>query len=320
MKVAVANGRNRKIPDEDEQGLETCSQLTPLLSIIAKADASRGVQFARWNIESEYPYWQASPYSELDEVVTDGSVEDVLALIPKYPQIEDEIRWRAYLKASSEGDVELARKIATEVRDPERKQRLLDDLNEDRTVTSDKNEKFVELDKYMAEIKRTEQKVIFLAAAANQIGAKDREAAIKLLNQASQIVDTMKPGREQLMSQMGLALVYCYLKSDRGLSIMQSLVPKLNELVEASAKLDGIEHRYLRDGEWNMTGEGTLGEILTGLAQNAGYFARCDFDRAVSLASQFDRPEIRIMAQLKLAQGVLAGPAKPLPFNYSYYR
>src|SRR5262249_51903172 len=104
-------------------------------------------------------------------------------------------------------------------------------------------------------------------------------------------------------------------KSDRGLSIMQSLVPKLNELVEASAKLDGIEHRYLRNGEWNMTGEGILGEILTALAQNAGYFARCDFDRAVSLSSQFERTEIRITAQFSLARGVLRGPSKAMPLR-----
>jgi hypothetical protein len=127
----------------------------------------------------------------------------------------------------------------------------------------------------------------------------------------------MKPGRDQIASQMGLAMVYCYQKSDRGFAIMESLVPKLNEMVEASAKLDGLEVRYLRNGEWNMTGEGILGEILTGLAQNAGYFARCDFDRAVNLASQFDRTEIRIMAQLKLAQGVLAGPPKRLFLGYA---
>ena len=44
------------------------------------------------------------------------------------------------------------------------------------------------------------------------------------------------------------------------------------------------------------------------MAQHAGHFAWCDFDRAVSLAARFDRNEIRLMAQLKLAQGILAGP------------
>ena len=64
-----------------------------------------------------------------------------------------------------------------------------------------------------------------------------------------------------------------------------------------------------------MSGEGGLGNLLTVLAKNAGYFAWCDFDRAVNLANQFDRPEIRLMAQLKLAQGILAGPPKRLMMN-----
>ena len=66
-----------------------------------------------------------------------------------------------------------------------------------------------------------------------------------------------------------------------------------------------------------MSAEGTLGELLTALAQHAGYFARCDFDRAVSLAAQFERTEIRIMAQLKLAQGILAGPSRRLFLGYA---
>jgi hypothetical protein len=105
-------------------------------------------------------------------------------------------------------------------------------------------------------------------------------------------------------------MMYCLEKNDRGLSIMESLLPKLNELVDVAAKLDGYDTRYLRDGEWNMSANGAVGELLTILAQNAGYFAWCDFDRAVSLAARFDRPEIRLMAQVKLAQGILAGPPK----------
>jgi hypothetical protein len=47
-----------------------------------------------------------------------------------------------------------------------------------------------------------------------------------------------------------------------------------------------------------------------------GYFAFCDFDRALAMTSQFERREIRMMAQLKLAQGVLdEPPKKPLFAN-----
>ncbi|HEY6217814.1 MAG TPA: hypothetical protein VIW74_14190 [Pyrinomonadaceae bacterium] len=317
-KIAVANGCNRKTVQADVEREETCSRLVPVMSVIAKSNPSRGAQFARWHADEEYSYRQPAQYAELQDAASDGSVEDVLALIKKYPDMDDEIRGRAYFKAREDGDVELARKIASEVHQPEYKQRMLADLGE-QNDTPVKDDNSIDLEKYLAEIKQPERKAIFLAAVANQIGAKDRKTALKLLNQASQIVDAMKPGKAQLESQLGLAMIYCYLKNDRGFSIMQSLVPKLNELVEASAKLDGVERRYLSNGEWNMTGEGVLGELLTGLANNASFFAHCDFDRAVSLASQFERPEIRIMAQLKLAQGILAGPVKPLPLRYANY-
>ena len=150
-----------------------------------------------------------------------------------------------------------------------------------------------------------------------QFGPTDRKQATKLLDQASDIVDSMKPGKDQISAQILLALMYCSQKNDRGLSIMQSLVPKVNELVDAAAKLDGYENQYLRDGEWNMTCNGILGSLLTGLAENATYFAWCDFDRAVSIAGQFERPEIRLMAQLKLAQSILAGPPKALRWDSS---
>jgi hypothetical protein len=92
--------------------------------------------------------------------------------------------------------------------------------------------------------------------------------------------------------------------------MIEGLLPKLNELIDAAAKLDGFDTHYLRDGEWNMSKDGTLGEILTFLAYNAGYFASCDFDRSVNLAAQFERNEIRMMAQVKLAQSILTGPPK----------
>ena len=43
--------------------------------------------------------------------------------------------------------------------------------------------------------------------------------------------------------------------------MMEALVPKLNELVTAAAKLNGYDNRYLRDSEWNMTAEGNVGSL-----------------------------------------------------------
>ena len=109
---------------------------------------------------------------------------------------------------------------------------------------------------------------------------------------------------------VAVAVLYCMEKSDRGFTMMEAQMPKLNELIDAAVKLDGFDTQYVRDGEWNMSANGSLGELLTQLSQYAGYFAWCDFDRAVSMAAQFERTEIRMMAQLKLAQSIVAGPPK----------
>lgn len=63
-----------------------------------------------------------------------------------------------------------------------------------------------------------------------------------------------------------------------------------------------------------MSASGPLGEILTFMSQNAAYYAWTDFDRAVSLAAQFERTEIRMMAQTKMAQSILAGPPRRFKF------
>jgi hypothetical protein len=235
--------------------------------------------------------------------------------------MESEIRFYAMFKAQSDGDMERARKIAAEyTADPERQRMMLARLGEGQAGVSSNDLKLEEVQRYLNELQGTEQKVMYLASVAGQMSNTDRKAALKLLNQANEIVDAMKPGKEQTRMQMLLAVVHSFEKSDRGLAMMESLVPKLNELVASAAKLDGYDTHYLRDGEWNMTAEGELGSLLTWLAQNATYFAWCDFDRAVSAAGQFERPEIRIMAQLKLAQGILAGPPKPVQAGYFSYQ
>lgn len=305
---ALANGCGKKVDEENEKAW-FCNQIGSLVLQMEKIDSSR----AAGPSEAD---------NELRDLYESGTVDEILALLPKYPQREAEISWQAWMKAQATGDNERARKIATDFRgDTEMRRVMLARVERDQRWASMNDEKLEEVQRVLGTIPQIQDQLALLLNVANQIGANDQKKALKLLNQANGIVDNMKPGKEQTQGQMALAVMYCSVKSDRGLAIMESLLPKINELVAAAVKLDGYDHRYLRDGEWNMSGEGGVGELLTGLVQNAGYFAWCDFDRAVSIAAQFERPELRLMAQLKLAQGILAGPPKrsamvAAPFRY----
>src|ERR1043166_1737956 len=129
------------------------------MNIVTKFNPSHGAQFARWHNDEDVSYEQQPVYGELQDAVSEGSVQDVLDLIKRYPEMDDDIRWRAYFKAREERDPELARKIANEVRQPESKQRMIADLDREQTSTPVNGDNLVELEKYVDQIKQSEEKV-----------------------------------------------------------------------------------------------------------------------------------------------------------------
>lgn len=323
IKTASALKCDKNISDDYERNM-VCSQIGTLLTEIEKVDPQRAAQLKQWRHEVNGWERAREGYEELAETVRGGNVDEILALVHDYPQLEADIYLQAIQKAQSSGDMERARQIATEYKGTpglrERMLSLVDEKNVFDSLTKDPQA----LEVAMGAFSRPIGKAKYLAGIAYLVKSKDPTAALKLMDQANGIVESMKPGKDQTEAQIILAIIYCSSKSDKGWTIIETLLPKLNELIAAAIKLDGYETSNVRDGEWNMSAEGNLGNLLTMMAENAGFFAWADFDRAVDLTRQFERPEIRMMAQLKLAQGILGGknqvPRIPVPLlNPSIY-
>lgn len=310
ISAALANGCDK--PEVPEDSVYFCDRVRYLVPQMQKVAPLRTAQLRRLASEDRTEPWEiaSSRWAEFHKLLDEGDFDEALELAKKYPEMTDAIYWQTAMRAQANGDTERAQKIANDFTDPERRQQLLAQLKRDGAFGSVTDEELDQVQAELNKLERVEDKLSLLVGMANLVGAKNRAAALKLLDQANGIIESMKPGKEQMKSQLGIALFYCTEKSDRCLAMMESLLPQLNELINAAAKLDEFDTHYLRDGEWNMSAEGTLGEILTYLSQNAAYYAWTDFDRAVSLAAQFERSEIRMMAQTKLAQSILAGPPK----------
>jgi hypothetical protein len=249
------------------------------------------------------PWWQ-----QINELTEKGTVDEILAFVEKYPDSKYQLSYPAVRKAEAAGDYARARQLATDLGGEWQSKLLLAQIAQDEKKSLVNPEDPASVQQTLSTFGTNEKRIDFLVEMAIRISGKNRRAALALLDQAGQIVDLFKPGKLQFAGKIWLAMLYSHLKSGRGFEIMETLMPKLNELVTASAALDGFEHNYLSDGEWNMTGEGMVGGLLTALSQNVGYFAWLDFDRSVTLASQLERPELRLMAQLKIAQSVLSEP------------
>lgn len=290
-----------------------CREIGSIFPKMEKYYAPRATGLRRWALEGQSGEGLRTAESQrVAEIIDEGTIEEILALAPKHPEMQNRIFWSAMSKAEYAGDISRARQIASDVPDERQRRSMLAHLDGDQEWSSMSDQKLAELQQLVTSLRRPVERIEFLLQVVSRMRENDRKTALELLSQADQIISSIKPGTEQLGGQMRLALMYCSWKSDRGFAIMESLIPRLNELVAAAATLDGFENNYFRDGEWTMTAAGRIGELLTGLAQNAGYFGWRDFDRSVTLANQFERPELRLMAQLKIAQGVLTNQRNPL--------
>lgn len=309
---ALTNGCAEVTADERPQNI--CFQIGSLFSKIERYYPARAASLKRW--AEGFEDLDAPPlgmWAEIQETKENGTVDEILALGVKYPQMLAQIHWGAMTKAEASGDVARARRIASDFPDENQRRNMLLQIERDQMWKSVNAEKMAAVQRQLGRLSSNEERIRYFFSLASEIGENDRQVALGFLNQAGQLIELLKPGKAQLEAQISLAMLYCSLKSDRGFAIMDSLMPRLNELVAAAAALDKFENNYLRDGEWNMTGEGAVGGLLTVLAQNAGYFAAMDFDRSVALSGRFERPEIRLMAELKLAQAVLENKLEPAP-------
>ena len=297
----------------------------PLLALLGGVDLPRAAklkhlapQFDSTSSREDRPW--AEIYAELEDFAEARDYDGLLRLADKNPSMKNTLYWRAFNLARTTGDLERGQKIAAAFDgSPEDKQRMLTQIERAKDAAKLSEAEIEEIQRQLAMLTDIRKRADYLFESALRIGVNNRALALKLLDQLTEMVETHKHGSERTEILIAMAVVYCMEKSDRGFTIMESQMPKLNELIDAAVKLDGFDTHYVRDGEWNMSASGNLGQLLTWLSSNAPHFAWCDFDRAVNLAGQFERTEIRMMAQLKLAQGILAGPPNRIRHNWGRF-
>ena len=310
--IALDKGCGKKASDE-RVSAEFCGWVATSTAAGERYD-SRVARIKHWVSTEFNSQLYGFVSGEVQELLQDGAFDEVEALALKYPDITTGIYQQAIYYAMAQGETERSRKLIERFPgDPEMRRAMLAQFDKRETPEAIPAERLAQIQKSLEEIPDGLSRVDQLLSAASQLGFIDKKMAMKYAERAGEAIEALKPGKEQTERRVALALVYSLLKSERGFAIMESLLPKLNELVEMAVKLDGYDTNYIRDGEWNMSANGSVGQILTYLSDRAGGFAWFDFDRAVSLASQFARPEIRMMAHLKLAQSILAETQRPEP-------
>lgn len=134
----------------------------------------------------------------------------------------------------------------------------------------------------------------------------NRPMALELLGEAEALFGDRALSYEQLSARLQLATAYEQLNFGRSAELVERTISQLNELAVAALVLSGFDiQQHFRNNELVINGCNSLNEMAQESAQRIGSLSRFDFDRAKSVAEEFQRPEMRVMALLQIAQAVL---------------
>jgi len=298
-------------------------QLDRIAPLVEKYVPSRTPELRDWSQAVEKTLDpQVKMYQDLNKVSRNGTVDEMLALAATYPpEFRSLLYQNAAWKAITNGDTVRAREIAEMISDPIQRRQVIDQLDNQTARVAEGNNKIIEARRLVDKTKNINQKIDIIVRTATTVAAEgDKKSALDLLNEAKNILAAAPQSAGQLTGQVRVAQAYLKIDPDQCFAMLQPLIVKLNELVAAAAVLDGIDFQYLKDGEWVMPGVNNLGGVITSLDLTLAALGQTDFDRARGLADQVERPEMRVLIEIDLAQTALGGKPINLPlFNGRVY-
>ncbi|HYN83817.1 MAG TPA: hypothetical protein VER32_01100, partial [Pyrinomonadaceae bacterium] len=264
---------------------------------------------------------EARRWAEYAPLLERGSPEGLVEAAARAPrEVRNTLYARAAYKSLEGGDAERARRIISDnVSDSSERAQLLAVVERSALVSLLDAGKFEEARLATGRIRSKEERAVTLAHLALVAAAKEkRETAAQLLEEARALVGTRIGNAEQLNVHLQLARAYALVEPERGFEIVEAVVDRANEMIGALETLDGFlgGPELFRDGELVMgrnAGLPSLDAVLRQYGNQLAALARADFDRTRAAAARFHRPEVRTMAQLLIAQGLLSDQRWPDP-------
>ncbi|PYS50002.1 MAG: hypothetical protein DMF68_08445 [Acidobacteria bacterium] len=252
-------------------------------------------------------FWQDN-----QELFDKGSVDDILGLASKTtPQMRDAVYQQAAWKAIGQGDSERARQIINDnISNPAERHRMLDEIERQAVAKAANDGKLDQAIQALTRLRTNEERATALTQMANAIANKgDKTQALRLLEEARNLMSNRAENYNQLQVQLQVARGFATLDHAQSFEILEAVVTQSNELLSAAEVLNGFDQQYYKDGElaWQTT---TLSNVVGQITNDLGQFGVTNFDRAKDIAARFQRPEVRIMAQLSIARAVLSDQAQ----------
>lgn len=256
-------------------------------------------------INSQFQTEESREYGKL--VSGDATPEELLANAEKFPpSYRNEIYRSAASRLAQSGNIAQAEAILRNNITDEQAENYLSQFYAGLANSMTNQGKFDEAAGFIAQITEDSQRINALTNLGNAVFQKDpqenRTRAARILSEARALLPEMPETQNDFNAAISLATVYAPVDLDESFKLVESMVPMLNELVQANFVLMKFRsYGGARRGEIQITSGSSLG--FYNLENVLRLLREKDFERTLQIANGFQRLEARLLIQLQLIDG-----------------
>jgi hypothetical protein len=250
---------------------------------------------------------QSNLWQKYNEIINKSSIEVALDEVGRAPQeMRDQLFQQVAQKAVGTGDFVRAKQIIKDnISNPGQRRQALATL-EQQMVYQDVSKGRIEAAlKGISNLRTQRERAAMLSQVVSQIGpGLKRAQAIDFLEQARNLVGApvKVENQEQMNALLAIAQVYSRYDLKKAFEIIEPLLDQFAELSRAAEVLNGFGQDFYEGGELQMNNGNGIAMVANQLVQSLGPLAVGNFDRAKADADRIERPEVRILAYLGIAQ------------------
>lgn len=221
--------------------------------------------------------------------------------------------FRAAEMALEKGERDKAQQFGAEIKSRELREAMQKQLEQTVLEEALTKGEFENARLMIEKVRNPNERALSLIELAEQGLSKGRQKdACSLLDDARNLLTNRPTSRVNIEAQLKLAQAYATIAPEKASAMLEVLIQQLNEYVGAVAVLQRYEPMgFLQQDELTLSEFGGNLEVLTKHSLCLASLLATDADRVNSLFALYQRPEIRVMIQLKSIENVLSQEAIP---------
>ncbi len=239
----------------------------------------------------------------------DKTADEVLQIIEKKPIAErDDFYYQAAETAFNNGEIEKAKTFHAKVKTKREYDYLDKGINDALPLALAEKGDLREVRQALAKLKTPEEQIEVLSILAISVAKNgDKKTASALMNEARSVYSGRMKNRRNLNSVFQMAQSYSIIEPDQSFSLLETNTQFFNDVINAAILLD----------EFNESGAMENDELKLDAVRRESYqnmpkgvellknLTAADFDRTISFAERFARPEVRFFARFRIAEALL---------------